>query len=151
MDIILRLFPINAQGICEELHVPLPPIAIDACQATRAMYDADGYAPPWGGYLAMLDEVCVGTCAFRTSPKLGAVEIAYFTFPEFEHRGIATRMATLLIEIARRAGVSCVTAQTLASIGASQTILRKLEFAHERTFEHPEDGTLWEWRLQVAN
>lgn len=60
--------------------------------------------------------VAVGTCGFKSSPDQGRVEIAYFTFPDFEGRGLATAMAGELLAIA---------------IGS---------------VEHPEDGTVLEWR-----
>lgn len=45
------------------------------------------------GYLVLETDTIVGTCAFRSPPRSGEVEIAYFTFPEFEGRGFTTEMA----------------------------------------------------------
>jgi ribosomal-protein-alanine N-acetyltransferase len=40
-----------------------------------------------------------------------------------------------------------VTAQTLPERNASHRILGKLAFRHLGIVDHPEDGTVWEWRL----
>jgi Acetyltransferase (GNAT) domain len=53
------------------------------------------------GYLVLENEAIVGTCAFRSPPQNGEVEIAYFTFPEFEGRGFATEMGRRLIQIVK--------------------------------------------------
>lgn len=50
----------------------------------------------WGAYLAVDagTRLIVGTCAFKSRPSAdGEIEIAYFTFEQFEGRGIATAMA----------------------------------------------------------
>ena len=47
----------------------------------------------WDGYLVVDEDSreVVGSCAFKTAPTDdGTVEIAYFTYPEFEGRGYAT-------------------------------------------------------------
>lgn len=44
----------------------------------------------------------VGTCALKSAPVDGRVEIAYGTMPSFEGRGIATTMARELVQIARQ-------------------------------------------------
>ena len=53
------------------------------------------------GYLVLETDTIVGTCAFRSPPRSGEVEIAYFTFPEFEGRGFTTEMARHLIQIVK--------------------------------------------------
>ncbi|MGB9156079.1 MAG: GNAT family N-acetyltransferase, partial [Chthoniobacterales bacterium] len=52
-------------------------------------------------FLVFETDTIVGTCAFRSPPRSGGVEIAYFTFPEFEGRGFATETARHLIQIAK--------------------------------------------------
>jgi RimJ/RimL family protein N-acetyltransferase len=117
----------------------------DLCASTVAMYP-EGSAPlPWVGYLAEEQGVLVGTCAFKTPPVEGAVEIAYFTFPTHEGRGVATRMATGLIEIAGENGATRIKAQTLPQANASTHILEKLGFYLVGAVMHPEDGEVWEW------
>ena len=53
------------------------------------------------GYVVLETDTTVGACAFRSLPRSGEVEIAYFTFPEFEGRGFATEMARHLIQIVK--------------------------------------------------
>ncbi|MGI8897844.1 MAG: GNAT family N-acetyltransferase [Pyrinomonadaceae bacterium] len=76
------------------------PLATEVVEATTQLYRAVGYEPPWGGYLAFENGACVGSCGFKSPPQTNRVEIAYFTFPGHEARGIATQMASELIRIA---------------------------------------------------
>jgi RimJ/RimL family protein N-acetyltransferase len=115
------------------------------CRSTLAMYPAGGPVVPWVGYLAEEDGEFVGTCAFKSPPGEHGVEIAYFTFPEHEGRGLATRMAAELVAIATRAGARTVRAQTLPEVNASTKILEKLGFSNGGSVMHPEDGEVWEW------
>ena len=132
---------------------PCPEIAeneliFSVCKATSQLYRQVGFAPPWIGYIAILDGQAVGTCSFKSPPKDNHVEIAYFTFPGNEGRGVGTGMARKLIEIARMAESKIVIlAQTLPEENASTQILRKLGFAHRGTVAHAEDGNVWEWEL----
>ena len=89
----------------------------------------------------------VGTCGYRAAPDArGEVEIAYFTFPAFEGRGIATAMAKrLLEEAAQHRGVRLIIAHTLPHENASTRILTNLGFRHAGLVKHPEDGEIWRW------
>ncbi|NOT49548.1 MAG: GNAT family N-acetyltransferase [Acidobacteria bacterium] len=126
-----------------------PAIVSNIVGAMTALYGAVGYEPPWIGYLVRENGVFVGTCGFKSPPQDNRVEIAYFTFPEYESRGIATQMAYRLIRIAleTRPHVT-VAAQTLPEENASTSILKKLNFVFVDTVDHPEDGLVWEWQLQ---
>ena len=142
VPLILRAIPELGQAPSSGGHV------LDVIVATQQLYGRVGFEPPWIGYLAFEADRCVGTCGFTSPPQSDRVEIAYFTFPENEARGIATRMASELIQIARNSSRDLViTAHTLPRQGASTAVLRKLGFAHVATIEHPEDGTVWEWQL----
>ncbi len=90
--------------------------------------------------------------SFKSPPKNNRVEIAYFTLPAHESRGIATRMASELIHIAvdKMPDVT-VAAQTLPEENASNSILKKLQFRLVGSLEHPEDGLVWEWQLRDAS
>jgi RimJ/RimL family protein N-acetyltransferase len=117
----------------------------ELCATTVAIYP-QGPAPlPWVGYLAEEQGVLVGTCAFKAPPAAGTVEIAYFTFPAHEGRGVATRMAASLVEIAGENGATRIKAQTLPETNASTRILEKLGFRLVGPVMHPEDGEVWEW------
>jgi GNAT superfamily N-acetyltransferase len=92
-------------------------------------------------------EVIVGTCGFKAPPDDdGVVEIAYFTFPDFEGRGCGSAMAIGLVERARRAvGVRRLRAHTLPERNASTRILEKAGFDFLGEVIDPEDGPVWRW------
>ena len=88
----------------------------------------------------------VGTCSFKSPPQNAEVEIAYFTFPQYEGQGVATQMVRWLTELAEKNGVKRVKAQTLPEKNASTRILEKLGFTFVGPAVHPDDGTIWEWQ-----
>jgi ribosomal-protein-alanine N-acetyltransferase len=145
----MDLEPINPEMLSRP-EVQASEVMKGACEATLAMYASAGSTPPWVGYLAGESGAFVGACAFKTPPDTNGaegVEIAYFTFPGHEGRGVATRMAKRLVEIAEIHSVSPVRAQTLPEKNASTHILEKLGFTCVGPVQHPEDGEVWEWRL----
>lgn len=143
----MHLIGINIDGKPQEL-ISLSEIAQEICKATSAIYQVSGFVPPWIGYLTVKDGELVGTCAFKTPPQNGRVEIAYFTFPDYEGKGIATNMASHLIEIARKNAEGIIVfAQTLPEENASTAILKKLGFQLIGEVIHPEDGRVWEWEI----
>ena len=141
----MNLLPITAEFAASPL-VTNSDFLSGLCTATLSMYPGGVPEMPWAGYLAEENGVLVGTCAFKSPPVSGSVEIAYFTFPQFEGRGIATRMAQDLVALAVQHGVIQVRAQTLPETGASTRILKKLGFTRVGTVSHPEDGDVWEWQ-----
>jgi [ribosomal protein S5]-alanine N-acetyltransferase len=93
-------------------------------EMTVQHFEKVGFVPPWVGYVAAENSVPVGTCAFKSPPVDGRVEIAYGTMPGREGRGIATAMARELVRIARQEDRSLtVFAQTLPEENASTAIL----------------------------
>lgn len=120
------------------------------CASTIGMYPHGAPILPWVGYLAKKQDTVVGTCAYKSPPLLGEIEIAYFTFPEYEGQQIATRMVQHLIDIAVKNGVVIIKAQTLPEANASNRILEKLGFSFTGSVNHPEDGHVWEWRRVSA-
>jgi RimJ/RimL family protein N-acetyltransferase len=143
----LELVAITERG---QLARPLaftPAIADQVVAATIGLYEKVGFEPPWICYLAIESGQCVGTCGFKSPPQNNRVEIAYFTFPEYEARGVATRMATELMRLAwNEMPALTICAQTLPQENASTSILKKLGFRFVGTIEHPEDGLVWEWQ-----
>jgi [ribosomal protein S5]-alanine N-acetyltransferase len=133
---------------------PIHPVGLlsdtarDVCHKTAGLYEPAGSYPPWMGYLVLENEAIVGTCAFRSPPQNGEVEIAYFTFPEFEGRGFATEMARHLIQIVKNTEPGTrILAFTLPEKNASNRILQKLgfDFAGET---RDEDGlVVWRWGI----
>jgi len=142
----MRFIEIGGDGTPAE-EVSLTDSARSVCDSILSVYRKTGFERPWIGYLAEQDGQLIGTCAFKSPPQNGQVEIAYFTFPGNEGRGIASRMALQLIHIARDAEPEIViVAQTLPEENASTAILRKLGFVLMGTVNHPEDGGVWEWQ-----
>jgi RimJ/RimL family protein N-acetyltransferase len=144
----IRLVQIDIDGTPHEDVGVLSQQAAEVCAQTSALYSLVGFNPPWVGYLAMDGLQLVGTCAFTKAPKDGRVEIAYFTFPEFEGRGIATAMAKKLIEIGKASDNRLlIMAYTMPVVNASNSILKKLGFVFAGEVDHSEDGIVWEWHL----
>jgi ribosomal-protein-alanine N-acetyltransferase len=144
----ILLIPIDRDGKPRAYSGPLPEVTTEVFAATAKLYEAVGFEEPWIGYLAVAGGTPVGTCAFKSPPVDRRVEIAYFTFPEFEGKGFATAMAAELVAIVRRHQPSLiVAAQTLPERIASHRVLEKLLFRHVATLDHPQDGTVWEWQL----
>jgi [ribosomal protein S5]-alanine N-acetyltransferase len=146
----MELIDITQDGVPARPVDALPDIVADVMAATSEMYKATGYRPPWIGYLALDNGECVGTCAFKTPPAGGRVEIAYFTFPGHEGRGVATAMARHLLEKALTEPQPLrICAQTLPEHNASTRVLEKLGFQQIAEFDHPEDGRVWEWEWKA--
>jgi len=146
----LRLVAIDRSGSVGDPSPPLDALTYEVCAATASHYGKVGFEPPWLGYLALLDERIVGVCGFKSPPTSGEVEIAYFTFPAFEGRGIATVMARELVALARAAEPGIVvTARTRPQRNASTRILEKLGFVNRGTVDDPEDGEVWDWGLMA--
>jgi len=144
----LELIAITENGELEKPILFAPPVAAEIVEAMTQLYRAVGYELPWIGYLAIENDTCVGTCGFKSPPQNNRVEIAYFTFPGYESRGVATRMASELIRLAlNKMPALTVAAQTLPEENASTSVLKKLRFRLVDTLEHPEDGLVWEWQL----
>ncbi|MCK9193522.1 MAG: GNAT family N-acetyltransferase [Nevskia sp.] len=122
----------------------------DLCVSTIAMYPNGIPMLPWAGYLGEEQGVFIGTCAFKALPEFGEVEIAYFTFPEHEGRGVATLMAQSLIDLAKQYGVVMIKAQTLPEKNVSTHILEKLGFKFSGSVIQPTDGQVWEWHRSGA-
>lgn len=121
--------------------------------AQIALYARTAATAPWIGYFARRADTgaILGSCSFVGPPKDGQVEIAYFTFPDFEGRGVARQAASRLIEKAKQSGaVSIVYAHTLPAKGASTRILTRLGFAQTGLAHDDEAGTVWRWELDLS-
>ena len=144
----MELIAITENGELAKPVPSTPPVAAEVVEATTQLYRAVGYELPWIGYLAIENGTCVGACGFKSPPQNNRVEIAYFTFPGHESRGVATRMASELIRLALdKMPAVTVAAQTLPEENASTSVLKKLRFRLVGALEHPEDGLVWEWQL----
>jgi RimJ/RimL family protein N-acetyltransferase len=130
------------------------PTLREVAGAHHRLYQETGASEPWIAYLALESAgdgaAIIGACSFKSEPHHGQVEIAYFTFPGHEGRGIGRQMAAALVEIARREpSLVEVLAHTLPEVNASTRILEGLGFAHLGTVEDPEDGPVWRWVLRL--
>ncbi|MBL7716268.1 MAG: GNAT family N-acetyltransferase [Bdellovibrionales bacterium] len=149
----MNLIPIERNGETIILKKILNPLEADVCRANAAMYERLGFQKPWIAYLAAVDQMIIGTCAFKGPPKNGAIEISYFTFPKFESMGFASQMASLLITIARQSGPDLeIVAHTLPKETASTKILKKKGFVNLGEIQNPDSDpnvpTVWKWGLQ---
>jgi RimJ/RimL family protein N-acetyltransferase len=126
-------------------------LARQVVEQTLTNVDGGSDESPWGGHLAVDDgsRAVIGTCGFKSPPAEEAtVEIAYFTFPEYEGQGYATAMAGKLIEAARRSPeVRRITARTLPEPNASTRVLKKVGMGFAGEVIDPEDGRVWEWEI----
>lgn len=117
-------------------------------------YEKVGAVTPWVGYLSAQERPAqlVGCCGFKGNPSPeGDVEIAYFTFPEFESRGFATGAALELVALARADGhVRRVLAHTLPARNASCRVLEKTGFHCLGEVMDPEDGKVWRWSMDLS-
>jgi len=146
------LHPIDRDGQPLGLLAPLTEALVEACRQTADLYLRVGYEPPWVGYVAADEGRGIGGGAFVGAPRDGMVEIAYFTLPEFEGRGYATRTATELIAIAhQRVPDIIIRAFTLPHENASTRLLNRLAFQRTGLAQDADAGEVWEWRLRVAH
>ena len=126
-------------------------LILEVARQTGEMLRVGGVRQPWCGYLAVNSEtrMFIGTCGFKGAPgKDGAVEIAYFTFPDNERRGYATEMARALADVARHnGGVRRVVAHTGPQHGASTRVLEKIGMSLCGEVSDSEDGLVWRWEL----
>jgi [ribosomal protein S5]-alanine N-acetyltransferase len=145
----LEVEPARFEALYQCRLGPAAELVSQVVEQTLANVPDGGAASPWGGYLAV-DESSgsvVGTCGFKSPPKEdSAVEIAYFTFPDYERQGFATAMASELIRLARGAPeVQRIIARTLPEPNASTRVLGKVGMRFAGEVLDPEDGRVWEW------
>jgi [ribosomal protein S5]-alanine N-acetyltransferase len=144
----MELIAIGADGQPDALLDDPPSLVGEVCRAYATLYADKGFEPPWVGYLAMVDGLCVGSCGFKAPARGNRVEIAYLSFPGHEGKGHATRMARALTAIARSEDPAItLAARTLPEEGPSTAILRRLGFRFAGPGHDADDGAVWEWRL----
>lgn len=146
----LRLIAILENGEPSFCPGELSPDAREVLEGTTQLYAAEGFAPPWIGYLALAAGEVVGSCAFKAPPKDERVEIACYSFAENEGRGVATAMAQKLIDVVLRNDPALIiSAQTPSHESAATRILRKLGFRLRDSLHHPQDGIVWYWEREA--
>jgi RimJ/RimL family protein N-acetyltransferase len=103
----------------------------------------------WWMHFFLSGGVLVGSGGFVGPPQNGVVEFGYEIAPAFRGRGLGRAAARAMIERAFAAGVTTVVAHTLPDLNPSARLLQGLGFVRGEPIEHPEDGTIWPWRLPV--
>lgn len=146
---VLRLLSSEPDDFARQYDVHVREIAQSVAQHSLAFMKSFPYETPahWFGYLVVEGETrkLVGTCSLKGPPVDGTVEIAYFTFPGFEGRGIGTEMARFLVERALTLqDVTTVIAHTAAEHNASTRILEKIGM-HLCGEEDEEGMPVWRW------
>lgn len=145
----LKLLPIG-KTLEDNSAFAANPVCNDTLTRTIEYIKSLGYEPPWIGYYAELEGEIVGTGAFKGPPKDNKVEIAYVVWKKHRSRGIGSAICRALVSIWNEHHSSVIlTAQTLPSYNYSNQILKKNRFIHKSEFEHPEDGTVWEWEYET--
>lgn len=121
----------------------------DVVGSNEVHHDTVGAEARWGGYLAVdaATNNIVGTCAYKGAPDdQGTVEIAFFTFPAFEHQGFATAMARELEQQVLESGeADRIVAHTLPEESPATKVLRRLQYSQTDEITDPEDGPIWRW------
>ena len=120
------------------------------CQQLLNMYDGFypkiGFNIPWVGYFVVRQNQIVGSCSFVGQPQDGKVEIAYWTFKEFEGQGIASFACKELVTIAYQADINLtITAKTAPKHSTSTKILENNNFAFTEIVQDEEIGDAWLW------
>ena len=111
-------------------------------------YPKIGFNKPWIGYFVFNNNQVVGTGGFTGQPKDGKVEIAYWTFKEFEGQGVASFVCKQLITIAKTSDHNIIiTAKTAPEHNASTKILQKNGFTFTEIVKDEEIGDAWLWTL----
>jgi [ribosomal protein S5]-alanine N-acetyltransferase len=123
------------------------------CQSLLLMYEdyypRAGFNLPWVAYLVVKDDKVVGSCGFTGQPIDGKVEIAYWTFKEFEGQGIASFACKELIRMSQDTDPALViTAKTAPEHNASTRILENNKFNFVGIVQDEEIGDAWLWTLK---
>ena len=106
---------------------------------------------PWVGYFVLRENQIVGCCGFTGQPKDGNVEIAYYTFKEFEGQGISSFSCKELILIANQSDPTVIiTAKTAPESNASTKILNNFGFRFSGIVQDEEIGDAWLWILDTG-
>lgn len=125
----------------------------DNCQmilkSCDELYLKIGYNFPWVGYFVMNENQIVGSCGFTGQPKDGEVEIAYWTFQQYERQGVSTFSCKQLVLISQLADPAItITAKTAPEHNASSKILQNSGFKFEKIVQDDEIGDAWFWVLR---
>lgn len=127
--------------------------ASDNCQillnAYNDYYQNIGYYFPWVGYFVIKENQIVGSCGFKGKPIEGKVEIAYWTFEEYEGQGISTFSCKELVLISQQFDSTIIiTATTAPENNVSTKILQNNGFEFTEIVQDHEIGDAWLWTFK---
>jgi RimJ/RimL family protein N-acetyltransferase len=150
---VLRKLSRDPEEFASEFDVRLHELSQPVAEQSLVFLKSFPYETPpkWFGYLAVEDETrqMVGVCSLKGPPVEGTVEIAYFTFPEHEGRGIGTAMARFLVDRAlQHEEVTRVIAHTEARHNASTRILENIGM-HWAGETEDQGMPVWRWELEA--
>lgn len=124
------------------------------CQGLLEIYEnyypQIGFNLPWVAYLVIRQNQIVGSCSFTGQPVNDKVEIAYWTFKQFEGQGIATFACKELISISQNANPKVIMpAKTAPKHNASTKILENNGFLFNEVVQDEEIGDAWLWTFKT--
>jgi [ribosomal protein S5]-alanine N-acetyltransferase len=126
----------------------------EALPVVRASHEQEPEARRWGSLFFIEPEgpTLVGFGGFKGAPSPdGVVEIGYAIAPAFRGRGLATEAVAQMVERAfADAAVRAVDAHTLGHDNPSTRVLQKTGFRKVAELDDPDEGPIWQWRLERA-
>ncbi|MCB0279204.1 MAG: GNAT family N-acetyltransferase [Calditrichaeota bacterium] len=147
----MKLIQIAADGSFNSHGLTLCSEVEEVSKANREFYSRIGYHFPWIGYFAVIDDQVVGTCGFKGKAENGKIELAYYTFKQFEGNGYAKLMLNELIRIKKEADQTdqiLLIAQTESRVNASNHILKQQHFVYSGDAFDEDAGIVWEWHYK---
>jgi ribosomal-protein-alanine N-acetyltransferase len=124
----------------------------DALPILRASYEKEPEGHVWGSLFFIEREVStlVGFGGFKGSPSPeGVVEIGYAIAPAFRGQGLATDAVRQMVQRAfAEVTLRAVDAHTLGHDNPSTRVLQKTGFRKVAELEDPDEGPIWQWRLE---
>ena len=149
----MRELATEPEKFAEEHGVRLHPVARQVAQSSLEFMRTFSLETPaeWFGYLVVegATQETVGVASFKGPPVDGALELAFYTFPGFEGRGIATEMVRFLLQRARELPkVKSVIAYTAPDNSTAAHILEKLAFRFTGE-ERDQTLTVWRWIFEL--
>ena len=124
----------------------------EALPNLRTSYQSKPEGHRWGSlfFIGLEVPTLVGFGGFKGSPSPdGMVEIGYAIAPAFRGQGLATHAVAQMVQRAfADVAVRAVDAHTLGHNNPSTRVLQKSGFRKIAEIEDPDDGPIWQWRLE---
>jgi RimJ/RimL family protein N-acetyltransferase len=127
----------------------------EALPILRASHEKNPEGDEWGSsfFIELEGPTLVGFGGFKGSPSPdGVVEIGYAIAPAFRRRGLATDAVAQMVQRAfAHVTVRAIDAHTLGHDNPSTRVLQKSGFRKIAEIEDPDEGSIWQWRLERPN